>query len=114
MLKSSLFAYTEVGSAMLAKERSAAIPPEHRRRGWTAFQHNVDEELIELVAYSPAIFKRANRILEQCHPHVPLRSRDAVHQASCDQLQNWPPCSTDKRMRAVAERLYFPLTPLSS
>jgi len=42
----------------------------------------VDEELIELLTLTPAIFKRANRILEQCHRQVPLRSPDALHQAS--------------------------------
>ncbi len=113
-ISSSVLAHTEVWSAFLAKERAAAITPEQRRRAWAAFQKNVDEELIELLAFSPAIFKRANRILEQCHPQVPLRSLDALHLASCDQHQDWPLCTTDKRMRAAATALHFPLTPLAS
>ena len=111
---SSVLAYTEVGSALLAEERATAITPEQRRRAWAAFQHNVDEEPIELLAISPASFKRANRILEQCHPQVALRSVDALHLASCDQLQDWPLCTTDKRMRDAAALLHFPLTPLAS
>lgn len=113
-ISSSVLAYTEVCSAFLAKERAAAITPEQRRRAWTVFQHNVDEDLIELLSINPAILKRANRILEQCHPLVPLRSLDALHLASCDQLQDWPLCTTDKRVRAAAELLHFPLTPLAS
>jgi len=113
-ISSSVLAYTEVWSAFLAKERAAAITPEQRRRAWAAFQHNVDEELIELLALNPAIFKRANRILEQCHPQVPLRSLDALHLASCDQLQDWPLCTTDRRMRDAAAVLHFRLMPLAS
>ena len=113
-ISSSVLAYTEVWSAFLAKERAAAITPEQRRRAWAAFQHNVDEELIELLALNPAIFKRANRLLERCHPQVPLRSLDALHLASCDQLQDWPLCTTDRRMRDEAAVLHLRLMPLAS
>ena len=113
-ISSSVLAYTEVWSAFLAKERAAAITQEQRRRAWAAFQKNVDDELIELVALNPAIFKRANRILEQRHPQVPLRSLDALHLASCDQLQDWPLCTTAQRLRAAAALLHFPVTPLAS
>src|SRR5262245_11162338 len=112
-ISSSILAFTEVWSAFLAKERAAAVTAEQRRRAWAAFQHNVDEELIELLSLGPAIFRRANRILEQCHPQVPLRSLDALHLASCDQRQDWPLCTTDKRMRAAAELLGFPVTPVA-
>jgi predicted nucleic acid-binding protein len=112
-ISSSVLAYTEVWSAFLAKERAAGISPEQRRRAWAAFRHNVDEELIELLTLTPAIFKRANRILEQCQGQVPLRSLDALNLASCDQLQDWPLCTTDKQMRAATALLHFPLTPLA-
>jgi predicted nucleic acid-binding protein len=113
-ISSSVLASTEVWSALLAKERAVGITPEQRRQAWSAFQRNVDNELIELLALNPAVLKRANRILEQCHPHVPLRSLDALHLASCDQLQDWPLCTTDKRMRAAADLLRFPLSPVPS
>ena len=35
---------------------------------------------------------------------------DALHLASCDQAQEWPLCTNDKRMRQAAERLNFSMT----
>lgn len=110
-ISSSELAYTEFWSALLGKERSGAITAEQRRRAWAAFERNVTEEMIWLAPMGDAVFKRANRILEQCHPQVALRSLDALHLAACDQLQDWPLCTTDLRMRQGAERLNFPLSP---
>jgi len=111
IVSSSFLAYTEVWSALLGKERLGAITAEQRRGAWTAFARNVEEELIALAPLSEAAFKRANRILDQCHPKVALRSLDALHLASCDQLQDWPLCTNDVRMREAAVLLGFPLTP---
>jgi len=109
---SSVLAYTEVWSALLAQERAGGLTPEQRRKIWAAIDRNVTSDVIELLPMSPAIFKRANRILEACHPKVPLRSLDALHLASADQSQDWPLATGDKRMRDAAEMLGFPLTPL--
>ena len=54
-LSSSILAYTEVWSALLAKERNGAITVEQRQRAWRAFEWNVDEETILLIPSSPAI-----------------------------------------------------------
>ncbi len=112
VLTSSMLAYTEVWSALLAKERTGVITIENRRRAWASFQYNVDEEIIALAPMNPALFRRTHRMLEQCHPQVPLRSLDALHLATCDQLQEWPFCTTDKRLLAAARLLGFPLAPL--
>jgi predicted nucleic acid-binding protein len=109
MLSSSWLAYAEVWSALLGKVRAGALLPEQRRRAWHAFEANVQDEEILLLALTPAVFRKANHILERCHPEVPLRSLDALHLASCDQLQDWPLCTTDKRMRAAAALMGFPL-----
>ena len=113
-ISSSELAYTEFWSALLGKERSGAITMEQRRRAWAAFERNVSEETIWLAPLGNATFKRANRILDQCHAQVALRSLDALHLAACDQLQDWPLCTTDVRMRQAAERLNFPLSPMAA
>lgn len=114
VISSSILAYTEVWSALLGKERGRAITAEQRHRAWAAFDRNVLDETILLAPMSEAVFKRANRLLEQCHPQVPLRLLDALHLASCDQLQDWPLCTTDVRMRQAADLLSFPLTAVPS
>jgi len=108
---SSVLAYTEVWSAFLFRERAGELTPEQRRRAWAAFDRNVMDDVIELMPMGPAIFKRANRMLEACHPKVPLRSLDALHLASADQSQDWPLATHDKRMRDAAVMLGFPVTP---
>ena len=109
-LSTSALALTEVWAALLAKERNLAITSKDRQLAWKRFQKNVDDEMILLVPFNSAIFKKANHILESCHPKIPLRSADALHLASCDQLQDWPLCTTDRRMRDAANLLRFPLT----
>ncbi len=111
---SSVLAYTETWSAMLSRERAGGLTLEQRRRAWEAFDRNVIEDIIELVPMSPAIFKRANRIMEFCHPKVPLRSLDALHLASADQAQDWPLVTRDKRMLDAAMLLGFPVSPMPS
>ena len=111
-LSSSILAYTEVWAALLAKERNGGITAEQRQRAWRSFEWNVDEEVILLIPFTQALFKKTNHILETCHPQVPLRTLDALHLASCDQVQDWPLCTTDKRMRAAAAVLRFPLAPV--
>jgi predicted nucleic acid-binding protein len=112
LVSSGMLAYTELWSALLGKERNGAITAEQRRRAWAAFERQVQEETIWLAPLAEAVYRRANRILEQCHPQVPLRSLDALHLASADQLQDWPLCTNDKRMRDAATVLNFPLTPM--
>jgi predicted nucleic acid-binding protein len=108
-VSSSALAYTELFSAFLGKERAGDIDSKQRQRAWAAFERHLEEETILLEPFSPAIFKKANRILMDCHPKVPLRSLDALHLATCDHLQDWPLCTTDSRMRQAAELLRFPL-----
>jgi predicted nucleic acid-binding protein len=109
IVSSSMLAYTELWSALLGKERGGTITAAQRRRAWAAFERNLREETIWMAPLGEAVYKRANRILEQTHPQVPLRSLDALHLASADQLQDWPLCTSDKRMRAAAALLRFPL-----
>jgi predicted nucleic acid-binding protein len=109
---SSALLLTETWSALLAKERNKLITPAERKRAWKSFEDLVDAEVIRLIPLTVATFRKANRIMEQVHPDVPLRTLDALHLAASDQAQEWPLCTSDKRMRDSADRLNYPLTPL--
>lgn len=108
-ISSSVLSYTELYSALLRKERSGELTAEQRRAAWHSFEKSLDEERIELAPFGLVTFRKANRLLEECNPKVALRSLDALHLATCDQLQDWPLCTTDVRMRQAAEILRFPL-----
>ena len=109
---SSALALTETWSALLAKERNGLITPAERKRAWRRFEEYVDDEVIRLIPLTTATFRKANRIMEEVHPEVPLRTLDALHLAASDQAQEWPLCTSDKRMRDGAGRMRYPLTPL--
>lgn len=58
-----------------------------------------------------AVLRKANGVLERCHPQVSLRTLDAIHTAACDLSQDFPLCTTDKRMRDAANVLGIPIFP---
>ena len=112
-LSSSELALTEVWSALLAKERKNVISARQRAAAWRVFNERVQAREIVLHPLNGVVLKKANHILERCHPAVPLRTLDAIHTAACDLSQDFPLCTTDKRMRDAAGVLGIPVFPKS-
>jgi predicted nucleic acid-binding protein len=110
-LSSSELATTEVWSALLAKERNKVISRRDRAAAWRVFQERVQEKQFLLRPLDSVVLKKANHLLERCHPEVPLRTLDAIHAAACDLSQDFPLCTTDHRLRDAAELLGIPLFP---
>jgi predicted nucleic acid-binding protein len=110
-LSSSELAVTEVWSALLAKERNKMILARQRTAAWRIFQDRVETGEILLHPLNSVVLKKANHLLERCHPEVPLRTLDAIHAAACDLSQDFPLCTTDKRMRDAAAMLGIPVFP---
>lgn len=110
-LSSSELAVPEVLSALNGKERNKLISPGQRKLAWQTFQQRVQDKQIVLHQLTGIVLKKATHILDHCHPAVPLRALDAIHTASCDLSQDFPLCTTDKRMRAAAAALGIPLFP---
>jgi predicted nucleic acid-binding protein len=107
----SELAQSEMYSALLARERSGAIAGQDRRRAWSEFESRVRGGEIRLGPFSSSVLRRAQRILEQCHPGLPLRTLDAVHLATAELSADFPLATTDPRMREAAARLGLPLFP---
>lgn len=111
LLSSSELAMTEVWSALLAKERGGAISETQRRKAWQVFTGRIGAREIEMHPLNSVVLRKANQVLERCHPAVPLRTLDAIHTAACDLSQDFPLCSTDRRMREAARVLGIPVFP---
>lgn len=110
-ISSSELAYVEVWSALMGKERANVIGKSARNAAWTNFLETIRDDALLLHPLDTTVLKKANHVLERCHPHVPLRTLDALHIAACDLSQDFPLCTTDARMRAAAERLGIPVFP---
>jgi predicted nucleic acid-binding protein len=111
LLSSSELAVTEVWSALLAKERNQHISARQRASAWRVFNERVQDKQIVLHPLNSIVLKKANQVLERCHPAVPLRTLDAIHTAACDLAQDFPLCTTDRRMRDAATMLAIPVFP---
>ncbi|MEI6337931.1 MAG: hypothetical protein WCQ57_05025 [Verrucomicrobiota bacterium] len=76
------------------------------------FQDKMQARQIRLDPLESGVLKKANHILESCHAKVPLRTLDAIHTAACDLSQDFPLCTTDRRMRDAARMLKIPVFPV--
>jgi hypothetical protein len=101
--------YTELWSALLAKERNGVLSPDDRQRVWQLFEFHLLDELVRLVDLDGIVVREAAEIMAQVHPNVPLRTLDALHLATYSGLDAGPLFTMDKRMIDAARLLAFPL-----
>ena len=109
--ESSELAMVEVCRALLFKERAGEIVPDERVRAQENFSSLVKNEMILLYPLNREVLERARSILLACHPHVPLRSLDALHVATCDLNRCSTMAATDRRLRAACKQLGINLIP---
>jgi predicted nucleic acid-binding protein len=107
----SELALAEVRSALLSRERSGYITPRERAVVAGKFISMIDGEHIRLLPLNRVVLERAGAIQHACHPHVPLRTLDALHVATCDLHHSVGMCATDRRIRAACRQLGIALTP---
>ena len=110
-LESSELALTEVGGALLFKERQNEIASPERSRAMEKFLSMIEDEVIVLHPLNRKVLERARAIQLACHPRIPLRTLDALHVATCDLHQGGMLAATDKRMLAACEQLGIALMP---
>ena len=103
----------EVLSALLGKERAKFLNPAQRKMAWLEFQDRVATHEFYMLPLDSSTLNKAGNLLQSCHPRVALRTLDAIHLAACDLSQDFPLCTTDRRMREAAELLRIPLFPES-
>ena len=101
----------EVRSSLYGKERLGLVGQNDADRAISALNGWVETEQLVLHPLSGEVFSKAGEIMKRCHPEVPLRTLDALHVAACDLSQDFPLCTTDRRMREAARMLGIPVFP---
>ncbi len=109
VLTASELAYTEVFSALLAKERNGHLNTAQRDKSWKKFQWMLEHEELLLQEVAPQAFRKAQQLILLCYPAVALRTLDAIQLAVCDLTQDFPLVTNDARMMAAAQRLGIPV-----
>ena len=106
---SSELLYTELWSARLAKERNGVLSPDIRQQAWELFEFHLLDEVVQLVNIDGGVVRDAAETIARVHPHVPLRTLDAIHLATFAGLDAGPLFTADRRMIDAARLWAFPL-----
>ena len=106
---SSELLYTELWSALLAKERAGSLRPEARQRVWEIFEMHLLDDVVELIELNGHVVREAAEMIARVHPRVPLRTLDAIHLATFAGLDVGPLFTCDRRMIEAARLLEMPL-----
>ena len=88
---------------------SGASAPALRQRVWQLFEQHLLDDVIELVALDGHVVREAAEVMAKVHPHVPLRTLDAIHLATYLGIEAGTLFTKDKRMIEAARRLELPL-----
>lgn len=108
-LVTSDLAYGEVLSALLAGERAKRLAPPERAMAWARFIEDNENGKLYFVPLNGILVQEAAEVMEEVHPHVPLRTLDAIHLATFLSVDAGPLFTRDKRMLEAARRLNLPL-----
>lgn len=109
---SSELLYTELWSALLAKERAGSLTPELRQRVWEIFESHLLDDASRRAAHRTQlghVVREAAEMIARVHPQVPLRTLDAIHLATFAGLDSGPLFTGDRRIIDAARLLAFPL-----
>jgi len=104
-LVTSELAVGEVWSALLSKERGKMLKPLQRVAAWDAFNEDIDTGVLRIIPLDGVMIREANEAMLSVHPHVPLRTLDAIHLATFQSVITGPLFTKDKRMRDAAKLL---------
>jgi predicted nucleic acid-binding protein len=107
----SELAVAEVRSALLVKERTGRISRHDRLTGWRLFQDKVRDQEFVLLPLNRQVIERAGAVIDQCHPHVPMRTLDAIHVATAELNGGEQMCSSDQRVNDASDFIGLSLVP---
>jgi predicted nucleic acid-binding protein len=102
---SSELLYTELWSALLAKERHGVLSPDHRQQAWQLFEVHLLDEVVELVDLDGTVVREAAEVIARVHPRVArCHPSGKLHRTGCRTF-----VYGDRRMIDAAKQLGLPL-----
>jgi predicted nucleic acid-binding protein len=108
-IASSALAYGEMCAALLAKERAGEISAPARAAAWATFLQDLESGVLTLFPLSASTVREATEVMQEVHPHLPLRTLDALHVGTFCTANAGPLFTKDKRMIAAARFLELEL-----
>jgi predicted nucleic acid-binding protein len=108
-LVSSRLLYCEFYSALLGKEARGMISAEVRAEVWQEFEKDIAGHKIRFVSLNDMLVQDAADLLSELHPHVSIRTLDALHLATYLSIETGPLFTKDLRMLQAAVHLALPL-----
>jgi predicted nucleic acid-binding protein len=109
VIVSSELAYGELWSALLLKEKTGVITSAHRHGAWARFCAMLEQDSIRLLRLDVTTVRAAVEVMDEVHPHVSLRTLDALHLATFRSIEWQYLMTADKRMRDAARFLEIPM-----
>jgi predicted nucleic acid-binding protein len=104
-LVSSRLLFCEFRSALLGKESRGEISREHRVEAWKQFVAHAAAGLVRFIPLDDVVIHDAADLLDELHPHVALRTLDALHIATFLSIDGGPLFTKDLRMLNAAAHL---------
>jgi predicted nucleic acid-binding protein len=108
-LVSSRLLYCEFYSALLGKVARGMISAEVRAEVWQEFEKDIAAHKIRFLSLNDMLVQDAADLLSELHPHVSLRTLDALHLATYLSIETGPLFTKDLRMLQAAVHLGLPL-----
>jgi predicted nucleic acid-binding protein len=106
---SSELLYCEMRTALHGKRIRNLLSPTTMASAWAAFEQDLSERRIRLVAFDHSLAREAAAVVDRLHPDIALRALDALHLATFLRTDAGPLFTKDKRMREAAHQLSLPL-----
>jgi predicted nucleic acid-binding protein len=111
--QSSELAMVECRSALTRKREYGQIDARTHSEAWNFLQAYWSRAGgLTLHPVSQPVLLEAGEVIERCAGRAPLRTLDAIHLATCLRTHAFPLVTNDTVLRAAAESLNVPVSPL--